>query len=354
MKFFMNLSTSRAYIMKIAELLSPGILAALLLTATCSRNPAGPNLTADEQAVAADKNALEISYMAGDSAGSVTRMLGLPDSGANGSIIAWATDDSSRITTDGKVTRPSAGSGNVVVTLTATLSRGTASEVKVFTLTVKERPAPVTDIDGNIYQTVEIGDQVWTTENLRTTRYNDGTPILWDTADASWAQGTTGKYCFYWNTTNADTVRRFGALYNWYAVDSKKLAPAGWHVPDTTEWNVLENYLIANGFNWDGTTMGNKIARSLASETDWGFYSILGTIGRDLTLNNSSGFTGIPAGSRYITNFEENAGYDGYWWSASAYDSTDACYRFLYGNSIGLRNGHDYKACGFSVRLLKD
>ena len=112
----------------------------------------------------------------------------------------------------------------------------------------------VKDADGNVYTTVKIGNQVWTVENLRTTKYNDGSAIPLVTDSAAWVNLTTPGYCYYNNTTNADSIKKYGALYNWYAVDTKKLAPAGWHVPTDAEWDTLQNYLIANGYNWDGTT----------------------------------------------------------------------------------------------------
>jgi uncharacterized protein (TIGR02145 family) len=124
------------------------------------------------------------------------------------------------------------------------------------------------DIDGNVYTTVMIGTQEWIIENLRTTKYNDGTPIPLDTFDVTWHDELTPKYCYYNNTTNVDSIKKFGALYNFYVVNPenpKKIAPAGWHVPRDTEWTVLEKYLIANGYNYDGTITDNKIAKSMAS-----------------------------------------------------------------------------------------
>ena len=125
----------------------------------------------------------------------------------------------------------------------------------------------VADADGNVYQTVRIGNQkfvaqVWTVENLRTTKYNDGTPIPHLTDSVAWINDTLGAYCYYLDTTSGNIIKKYGALYNWYAVDTKKLAPKGWHVPSDEEWNTLQDYLIANGYNFDGTTTGNKIAKS--------------------------------------------------------------------------------------------
>ena len=95
----------------------------------------------------------------------------------------------------------------------------------------------LTDTDGNVYQTVRIGGQVWMAENLRVTRYNDGSAIPLDTSTTTWASDNTAAtpmFCYYSNTTNADSIKKYGAIYNWYVVSSsnpKTIAPAGWHVP---------------------------------------------------------------------------------------------------------------------------
>jgi len=109
----------------------------------------------------------------------------------------------------------------------------------------------VRDIDGNLYQAVRIGNQVWTVENLRVTRYNDGTPIFHESDQSEWGSLLIPQYCYYENTTHRDSIKKYGALYNGYvAVDTvKSVAPAGWHVPSRAEWDTLENYLIANGYN---------------------------------------------------------------------------------------------------------
>jgi uncharacterized protein (TIGR02145 family) len=133
----------------------------------------------------------------------------------------------------------------------------------------------IEDIDGNVYRIVKIGNQLWTVENLRVTKYNDGSAIQLVAGNSAWAALSTPGYCYYNNTTNADSIKKFGALYNWYVVNPsvnpsnpKKVAPVGWHVPTDEEWTILENYMIVNGYNWDGTTTGNKIAKSLATKAD--------------------------------------------------------------------------------------
>ena len=212
----------------------------------------------------------------------------------------------------------------------------------------------VKDTDGNVYHTVKIGNQVWMVENLRTTRYNDGLAIPHVTDSTKWVALTTPGHCFYDNTSNVDSIKEYGALYNWYAVDTKKLAPAGWHVPTDKEWTILEKYLIANGYNWDGTTEGNKVAKSLASTTDWETSTCEGEIGNDLAKNNSSSFSALPGGSR--TNYGDffKIGSYGYWWSATESDASLAYSRYLGCGNVDLSRSNYYKSCGFSVRLVRD
>ena len=164
---------------------------------------------------------------------------------------------------------------------------------------------------------------------------------------------TPGR-CWYDNDS-ASNHATFGILYNWYAVNTGKLAPAGWHVPDTAEWNTLENYLIANGCNFDGTTTGNKIAKSMAAQTDW--YTgttTVGAIGNYLSKNNSSGFSALPGGCRnYDGDFLYLSSYCA-WWSATETDASWACYRDLPYYLEYLFRSNTEKRRGFSVRLLRD
>jgi uncharacterized protein (TIGR02145 family) len=212
----------------------------------------------------------------------------------------------------------------------------------------------VTDAGGNVYQTVKIGSQTWTVENLRTTKYNDGTPIPLAVSLSEWAVLSTPGYCYYGSTTNADSIRKFGALYNWYAVNTKKLAPAGWHVPDTLEWLAMQNYLVANGFNWDGTTADNKIGKALAAKADWSVSTVDGAIGNDLTKNNRTGFSAMPGGSRYYDVDCNYIGQMGIWWTATAADDAHAYYRMLSNSLDFLDLYQSASTTGFSVRLVKD
>jgi uncharacterized protein (TIGR02145 family) len=211
----------------------------------------------------------------------------------------------------------------------------------------------ITDADGNVYHTVTIGTQTWTIENLKTTKYNDSTPIPNVTDNVSWINLSTPGYCWYNN--NASTYKNtYGALYNWYAVNTGKLAPAGWHVSTVAEWDTLQNYLIAHGYNYDNTTTGNKIAKAMAAQTTWSTFDTIGTIGNNLSTNNRSGFSAIPAGCRIYNGSFYSIGLNGVWWNATEINASDAYYCYLiyyYGN---LFRSSNVKSSGFSVRLVRD
>ena len=102
----------------------------------------------------------------------------------------------------------------------------------------------MTDQEGNIYKTVKIGNQTWMAENLRTTKYRDGSDIPLVTVNSIWDKLKTGAYCNYNNSTDDEFIATYGRLYNWYAIDnSSKVAPNGWHVASDAEWTILVNYL---------------------------------------------------------------------------------------------------------------
>lgn len=213
----------------------------------------------------------------------------------------------------------------------------------------------VTDTDGNVYNTIGIGTQLWMKENLKTTKYRDGSSIPNVTVNNTWGSLTTGAYCDYSNLpSNANT---WGRLYNWYAVsDTRELCPTGWHVPSDYDWSILENYLLVNGFNYDSTTTGGfKIAKALASTTQWLASTVVGASGNTdyPTKRNITQFTALPGGFRYGTNgtFGE-MGSSGYWWASTTATMADAR-RIQYNNSFFTHPFGDWDV-GFSVRCICD
>jgi uncharacterized protein (TIGR02145 family) len=227
----------------------------------------------------------------------------------------------------------------------ATNSEGTAYGNE-FSFTT---PETVTDLDGNVYNTVVIGTQTWMLENLKTTKYNDGSAIPNITDKAAWVALTTPAYCWYNNNTNT-----FGALYNWYTVNTDKLAPAGWHVPADFDWSTLGKYMNANGYNSDGTNYGDRYAKSLAANTSW--YADISGIGGDLTTNNRSGFTALPGGYRGTSGTFYHILDYGRWWTSTevATTPTNAWDIDMYYNTLDVTSVSWDKHYGYSVRCLKD
>lgn len=207
----------------------------------------------------------------------------------------------------------------------------------------------ITDIDGNVYHSVTIGTQVWMVENLKTTKYRDGTGIPKVIDNLQWQSLTTGAYCWYNNdAANKDT---YGALYNWHAVNTKILAPTGWHVPTSAEWTTLVNYVAANL----GASV--SVAKALAATTNWASITDAGAVGNDLTKNNASGFTALPGGGRIDGTYNGSfnfIGLFGYWWTSSERTVTSVWHENLTYKGSGVSSSDDYKDCGFSVRCVRD
>ena len=222
----------------------------------------------------------------------------------------------------------------------------------------------VTDQDGNSYPYLTYGDQVWTVKNAEMITYRDGTPIPQVTDATEWANLTTGAWCYHDNDPSN------GKLYNWYAIagihdndentPNKVLAPEGWHVPSDTEWTELENYLIANGYNYDGTTTENKIGKSLASTSEWNSSTNNGDVGSNQILNNSSGFNAPPKSYRIENGEFYSQGVHAMFWSSTEslnFNFPMAWNRYLSYDSKNLfRNASlsTDKNSGLSVRIVSD
>jgi len=216
----------------------------------------------------------------------------------------------------------------------------------------------ITDVDGNTYNSLAYGNQVWTLENAEMETYRDGTEIPQITEAGGWAALTTGAWCYYEN----DETK--GKLYNWYAVmgihdaiettPNKEFAPEGWHVPSDAEWTTLEEYLIASGYNYDDTTEGNKIAKAMASTTGWISDTGTGAPGNDQSLNNDSGFNAFPEGYRKSNGTFANEGTSAVFWSSTENYTNYAWFRLLYTSSSNLYWDSNLKQEGSSVRFVRD
>jgi uncharacterized protein (TIGR02145 family) len=196
----------------------------------------------------------------------------------------------------------------------------------------------MTDQDGNVYKTLTIGTQTWMAENLRTTIYNDGTAIHNVTDNDEWLGLTIGAYCNYNNTTSVDTIATYGRLYNWYAVNTGKLAPTGWHVPTDAEWTQLADYLG-----------GTSVAGGKLKETDTSHWNSPNT-----SATNETGFTALPGGGRGGGRPFGDIGGRGFWWSATEYDTAEAWARGIYYEYSKVIRYYNYKEFGFSVRFVRD
>ncbi len=195
----------------------------------------------------------------------------------------------------------------------------------------------VTDIDGNTYKTIQIGNQTWMAENLKVTKYRDGTVIPNVTDNDSWKVLSSGAYCWY-NNDAATNKNIYGALYNWYAVtDTRNLCPAGWRVPSETEWTTLTTFL--GGEN----VAGGKLKET--GTTHWWIPNSGAT--------NETGFTALPGGENVYGQFNNNGEY-GYLWSVTEAGWQNAWFLNLYRAESYVAGGQFGKEDGMSVRCIKD
>jgi len=249
------------------------------------------------------------------------------------------------------------GNGSLTYTITGTpTTSGTASFAlsiggKTCTLTRTVAIAPqnptsgygsnITDVDGNSYKTVYIGTQQWMGENLKTSKYSDGTTIPNITDNTQWGNNTTGAWAYYNN--DAANNAKYGKLYNWYAVSkttngNKNICPTGWHVPTDAEWTVLTDYLGGQ------SVAGGKMKE--VGTTSWN--------SPNTDATNTSLFTGLPGGYRSLNVYYYDIGYYGYWWSSSEYNTNYAWARSLYYSNGFANRSFSNKNYGFSVRCLRD
>jgi len=220
----------------------------------------------------------------------------------------------------------------------------------------------VTDIDGNEYNTVLIGDQCWMAENLKTTQYSNGTPIDYPgTNNSAWESNTRGAYAWYNN--NISWKESYGALYNWHAVDNTSgLCPIGWHVPSYEEWTQLIDYTVNQGYsnNWnDPNGAGNalKSCRQVNSPLGGDCATTEHPRWNEHTTHHGFdvfAFSAVSGGDRYTNGSYNNIGIYGSWWNSTEYSSTGAWYRYIDCGSGGVYGYAVLKESGFSVRCLKD
>ena len=257
----------------------------------------------------------------------------------------------------------------------ATNAEGTAYGEQKTLITLNDTPVDYgsfTDSrDGKVYKTVNIGDQVWMAENLAylpsvvgaDTGFENETDLYYYVYGYDGKDVAAAKATAYYQT--------YGVLYNWSAAMNgsqssssnpsgvQGACPPGWHLPSDAEWTQLKEYLIANGYNYDGTTEGDKIAISLASATGWHSSGNVGAIGNPNTVydifRNKSGFSALPGGYRTYTLFIfVRIGSTGHWWSSTQDDTNFAIPRNLHYFSSYVTEATFNKGSALSIRCVRD
>ena len=313
----------------------------LLVILSCEKNPTESNVKVPEV------NTSEVSAITNTSAqcgGTITS-----DGGATVTArgVCWSTGQNPTVADD--TTNDGTGAGSFTSNITG-LTEGTTYYVRAYatnsagtgygsamSFTTIATTGTVTDIDGNTYQTVKIGEQWWMAENLKVTHYRNGDAIPNVTNDTTWSDLTTSAYCNYNN--NSSNATTYGRFYNWYAVnDSRNIAPTGWHVPSDAEWQTLVDYL--------GGDAGGKMKET--GTTHWNSPNTGAT--------NESGFTALPGGCRFsIGGSFYDMGYYAFFWASTEYGTYYAWSRVLFYYSSSVYRKYYYgKRDGFSVRCVRD
>ncbi|KAA3614979.1 MAG: hypothetical protein D8M58_11035 [Calditrichaeota bacterium] len=203
----------------------------------------------------------------------------------------------------------------------------------------------VTDIDGNTYKTVKIGDQWWMAENLKVSHYRNGDAISFPTDSLGWASNTSGAYGFYDNDNG--NANSYGNLYNWYAVNNvKNIAPEGWHIATDEDWKQLEMALGMNQAEADNIEWRGLIAPKLR-ETGNDHWSL------GLDSDNESGFTALPGGIRLQENKDLFLTWFAFFWTSSSENNTPI-YRQISYITDGVKRFYEIPQSGMSVRCVKD
>lgn len=195
----------------------------------------------------------------------------------------------------------------------------------------------LTDQEGNLYKTIVIGAQEWMAENLKTSSYLNGDPIVNITDNTQWANLSTGAWCYYEN--NQLNECPYGKLYNWYAVsDPRNICPLGWHVPSLEDWSILSEFLG-----------GDLIAGGSLKSTGNSYW-----YPPNEGATNTSGFSALPGGIKYFDGQNLSIGGIGWWWSSTEFSADAGYQRSLQHFDSTFTNASDNKRMGYSVRCIKD
>ena len=194
----------------------------------------------------------------------------------------------------------------------------------------------ISDAEGNNYGTIGIGHQIWMTSNLKTVLFNDGDSIPSITADSLWSGMNSAGYCWYLNDEGYKNT--YGALYNWYTVNTQKICPTDWHVPTEADWTELVDYLG-----------GGSKAGGLLKESGTSHWK---TPNEGAT--NEYGFTALPGGKRLDSGEFDFMQVEGNFWSSESFSTQNAFYLYLLYNYPNSLQNYANKKSGFSVRCVRD
>ena len=202
------------------------------------------------------------------------------------------------------------------------------------------------DVEGTVYKSVYIGNQLWQAENLRTTKFTDGTPVLMVENQTNWfknfSSNTSQPMVSIYNN-DLSLKQHQGVLYNWYVIDSlsngnKKICPQGWHVPTDNDWKILEEYLGGS------ERAGGKMKE--VGSLNW--------VNPNTSATNESLFSALPSGYRLYNGNYSYMGNYGFYWSSTENGTSHAYFRYLYNESARIIKNSIYKSSGFSIRCIKD
>ncbi|HRW62201.1 MAG TPA: FISUMP domain-containing protein [Bacteroidales bacterium] len=216
-------------------------------------------------------------------------------------------------------------------------------EKENYKVVTEETPEYITDIDGNKYKKVKIGDQVWMAENLKTTKLNNGTEIHLASKNDFWQE--MPNYCWYdFDIQNKST---YGALYGGYTIITNKLCPAGWHVPSISEWQKLIMYLDSE-YDPNSIMKITNAGRKMKTVDGWEFA---------VEATNESGFSALPGGFRSYADMGgvfSQLFYEANWWSSSIVNDTHLFYILIQGTADDVIISDQNLQYGYSVRCIKD
>ena len=222
------------------------------------------------------------------------------------------------------------------------------------------------DQNSNSFEWIKYGDQYWSVVNAAVETYRDGTPIPFIEDQTVWKDLTIGAWCYYENDSTDD--KSYGKLYNWYAVAGifdeaslndpslrKEFSPIGFRVPDNDDWNTFYQYMTSSGYNFDNSTSGNTLAKSLASVQLWNSSDMNGSPGLNKESNNSSLFNAIPVGARggcCFTDYFYSRGIQTYFWSKNEHDQNNGVCTYIHFEDYKSYFQNNFKTDGYSVRFV--